>query len=55
MDTRRRNLKDNHPVLVIQAVVVKVKLVMIQTVNTVIKKVKRINLSLRTKKVKQIV
>lgn len=55
MGKKKRNLNlGDLPVLVRQAVVLKVRKVMIQTVNTVIRKPRKLNQNLRTKKVKQI-
>lgn len=56
MDKRKKNLNPKDlPVLVHLAVVVKAKKVMILTINTVIKKMIKLNQNHRTKKIKQIV
>lgn len=56
MVKRKENLDlRDHPVLVYQAVVVKVKAVMIQTINTDIENMTKLNQNHWTKKLKQIV
>jgi len=51
MDKRKRNLSiKGHPVLVYRVVVVKVRKVMILTVNTAIEKMIKLNQNIRTKK-----